>query len=87
MSERQQWQQAMGARRSIRCGREQTVALVCKECGRDLVYVHTSDGAQSGWASKWFGCNCAEREPLTVASTFEIVARRASRDIRVEAWS
>jgi hypothetical protein len=98
VTEIQTWRDVNAAARFV-SRREQIIALVCDVCDRDIVYVRIRDLQQLAWASKWFGCDCAQRRRLTLEGTRFVVegilgSRRSGlatcrtvEDVRIEAWA
>lgn len=95
--EMQSWRDVKAAAKFL-SRREQTIALVCDLCDRDLVYVRIRDLKVIEWASRWFGCDCPERARLTLSDTHRVIdgilgqgrsglaSCRTVDDVRVEAW-
>lgn len=71
------------------------VAVICRACGRDMVYVNvqrtTIHPTRTGyelvaWASQWFGCDCVDGKRLVRDDTWDLVADGESDEERLEFW-
>ncbi len=97
MTQSQAWREFHGQARGVSF-RDQVIALVCDRCDRDLVYVRIRALQAIGWVSRWFGCDCLDREPMSMSHSHKIIdgilgsgrsglaSCRTVDDVRIEVW-